>query len=115
MEAASSRCIQYNSRARGSEIPAQSAKGEERGDHERNSWLAKMIMYLLYHISKNFSQSRIYHFIKKIECQIFLRHNFSEFDNYIINYIKSKLNVLLVIHNFSELNTFAKNVILLLL
>ena len=26
--------------------PAQSAKGEERGDHERNPWLAKMVSLL---------------------------------------------------------------------
>ena len=32
---------------RGSEIPAQSAKGEERGDRERNPWLAKMRLWVL--------------------------------------------------------------------
>ena len=32
----------------GSEIPTQSAKGEEKGDRERNPWLAKMLSYILH-------------------------------------------------------------------
>ena len=32
--------------------PAQSAKGEERGDHERNPWLAKMVDFILLKINQ---------------------------------------------------------------
>ena len=66
LDAASSSCIQLKSRAPGSEIQAQSAKGEERGDRERNPWLAKMRWMILFNshiISFNFAIRGDYSFL----------------------------------------------------
>ena len=62
-----------------------------------------------YRISR--SETKMYRFILKIEHQILAKHNFSDFDNHIINNIMSMLDVLWTIHNFSEpksLNDSAK-------
>ena len=81
-------------RERGSEIiPAQSAKGEERGDRERNPWLAKMVLhYLLLPVEMFFILIivRCFNFVvagltlSTAACRIVLDFNFRDLFFYIL-------------------------------
>ena len=65
---------------------------------------------LQYCVSRNFSKSKILHFIPKIEHQILACCDFSYIlDNVIINFIMIKWGVLFAIHNFSDLKSLANN------